>query len=47
MQRNPASGRVLQKNGFHQEGLLRERVRKWDRYEDVLLWAIVRSDWDD
>jgi len=47
MQRNPASGRVLQKNGFHQEGLLRERVRKWDRYEDVLLWGIVRSDWDD
>jgi RimJ/RimL family protein N-acetyltransferase len=47
MQRNPASGRVLQKNGFHQEGLLRERVRKWNRYEDVLLWAIVRSDWED
>jgi RimJ/RimL family protein N-acetyltransferase len=47
MQRNPASGRVLQKNGFHQEGFLRERVRKWDRYEDVLLWAILRSDWED
>ena len=46
MQRNPASGRVLEKNGFRREGLLRQRVRKWGRYEDVLLWAIVRSDWE-
>jgi RimJ/RimL family protein N-acetyltransferase len=44
MERNPASGRVLEKNGFRREGLLRQRVRKWDRYEDVVLWAIVRSD---
>ena len=44
MERNPASGRVLEKNGFQREGLLRQRVRKWDRYEDVILWAILRSD---
>lgn len=47
MERNPASGRVLEKNGFLREGLLRERVRKWNRYEDVALWAIVRRDWDE
>ena len=45
MLRNPASGRVLEKNGFKQEGLLRQRVRKWGEYEDVALWAILRREW--
>jgi len=45
MVRNPASGRVLKKNGFRQEGLLRQRVRKWGRFEDVALWAVLRQDW--
>lgn len=44
MVRNPASGRVLAKLGFRQEGLLRERVRKWGVFEDVLLWARLRAD---
>ncbi len=47
MVRNPASGRVLQKNGFQQEGLLRQRVRKWGKFEDVLLWAMLRHEWQD
>lgn len=42
--RNPASGRVLAKLGFRQEGLLRQRVRKWGVFEDVLLWARLRHD---
>ena len=46
MQRNPSSGRVLAKSGFRHEGVLRERVRKWGRHEDVALWAMLRSDWD-
>lgn len=45
MLRNPATGRVLQKNGFKQEGLLRQRVQKWGQYEDVVLLAILRQDW--
>ncbi len=45
MVRNPASGKVLQKNGFIQEGLLRQRVRKWGVFEDVALLAILRKDW--
>ena len=45
MLRNPATGRVLEKNGFKQEGLLRQRVQKWEQYEDVALWAILRQDW--
>ena len=44
MVRNPASGRVLAKLGFHQEGCLRQRVRKWGSYEDVLLWSQLRQD---
>jgi RimJ/RimL family protein N-acetyltransferase len=45
MLRNPTTGRVLEKNGFKQEGLLRQRVQKWDQFEDVLLLAILRQDW--
>jgi RimJ/RimL family protein N-acetyltransferase len=47
MLRNPASGRVLEKNGFRQEGILRQRVIKWGKYEDVAIWAILRQDWDE
>lgn len=47
MVRNPGSGRVLQKNGFAQEGLFRQRVRKWGVFEDAKLWAILRQDWQD
>ncbi|KAM3094179.1 GNAT family N-acetyltransferase [Phormidesmis sp. 146-12] len=47
MARNPSSGKVLQRNGFVQEGLLRQRVRKWGKFEDVALWAILQSDWSD
>ena len=45
MQRNPASGKILEKTGFSREGLLRQRVRKWGVYEDVALWAMLSSDW--
>ena len=46
MVRNPASGRVLAKAGFQQEGCLRQRARKWGKYEDVLLWSRLREDRD-
>jgi [ribosomal protein S5]-alanine N-acetyltransferase len=45
MVRNPGSGKVLQKNGFTQEGVLRQRVKKWEKFEDVALWAILQEDW--
>ena len=44
MARNPAAGRVLLHIGMQQEGFLRERVRKWGVYEDVVLYAILRED---
>lgn len=46
MERNPGSGKVLQKNGFLREGMLRQRVRKWGVFENTVLWAILREDWD-
>jgi RimJ/RimL family protein N-acetyltransferase len=47
MMRNPASGRVLQAAGMEPEGVLRQRVRKWGRYEDVVLYAILRDNMDE
>ncbi len=45
MVRNPASGRVLAKIGMKPEGLLRQRVRKWGVFEDVVLMALLREEW--
>ena len=44
MVRNPASERVLSRLGFTEEGRLRERVRKWDAFEDVKVWSRLRHD---
>lgn len=46
MARNPAAGRVLEACGMHREGLLRQRVRKWGVYEDVVLYAALRDEQD-
>ncbi|MFI5243661.1 MAG: GNAT family N-acetyltransferase [Gemmatimonadales bacterium] len=42
--RNPASGRVMQKLGMKLEGIHRESVKKWDRFEDLALYAILASE---
>jgi ribosomal-protein-alanine N-acetyltransferase len=44
MARNPAAGKVLLHAGMRREGLLRQRVRKWGVFEDVVLYAILRDD---
>lgn len=44
MVRNPASGRVLERVGMREEGRLRQAVRKWGRFEDVVLCAVLRED---
>ena len=45
MARNPASGRVLAKIGMQKEGVLRQRVRKWGVFEDVVLMAALKDEW--
>jgi [ribosomal protein S5]-alanine N-acetyltransferase len=44
MVRNTASANVLRRLGLQQEGILRQRVRKWGIFEDVCLSAILRED---
>lgn len=45
MARNPACGKLLRNVGFVQEGVLRQRVRKWGEFEDVVLMSILREEW--
>ena len=44
--RNPASGRVMQKCGLTQEGVLRGRIMNKGEYIDTALYSILRSDWE-
>jgi RimJ/RimL family protein N-acetyltransferase len=43
--RNPASGRVMQKAGMKQEGIERDLVMKWDRFESLALYSILEPEW--
>jgi RimJ/RimL family protein N-acetyltransferase len=38
---------VLEKVGFRREGLLRQRVIKWGRFEDVVILSLLRQDWEE
>ena len=44
--RNPASGRVMQKIGMTREGMLRQHLLKDDRFEDSVVYGILRSEWE-
>jgi len=41
--KNSASGRVMQKAGMKHEGRLRHHVKKWGEFEDLEMYAILRS----
>ena len=41
--RNSASGRVMQKLGMTHEGRLRQHVKKWDAFEDLELYGILKE----
>jgi RimJ/RimL family protein N-acetyltransferase len=42
--RNRASGRILEKIGMKPEGLLRHHIKKWDRFEDCVMYGILRDE---
>jgi [ribosomal protein S5]-alanine N-acetyltransferase len=42
--RNHASGRVMTKLGMRLEGVHRDAIRKWDRFEDIAHHAILVTD---
>jgi RimJ/RimL family protein N-acetyltransferase len=43
--RNPASGRVMQKIGMQYEGTARDHTKKWDVFEDLVLYGLLRDEW--
>ena len=43
--RNPASGRVMEKVGMKREGIERDLVLKWDRFESLALYSILEPEW--
>ena len=43
--RNPASGRGMQKNGMVYEGRLREHSKKWDVFEDLDIYSLLRNEY--
>ena len=44
--RNPYSGRVLEKIGMRREGFFRRHTRKWDGYEDIVAYGILREEFE-
>jgi RimJ/RimL family protein N-acetyltransferase len=42
--RNPASGRVMRKIGMKHEGCRRQHVKKWDVFEDIEVYGVLRAD---
>ena len=44
--RNIPSGRVLEKIGMRYEGCFRQHVKKWDNFEDIMVYGILKADFD-
>jgi len=47
LERNPSSGKVLQKIGMSAEGVARQHVKKHGKFEDLILYGMVRDEWED
>ncbi len=43
-ERNPSSGRVMQKIGMKREGLLRRHFKKGERFENLIFYGILREE---
>lgn len=44
MKNNPASGRVMQKVGMKLEGTLKQHVKKWGEFQDILYYGILKDE---
>lgn len=44
-QRNPASGKVMEKLGMKYEGVLRQHVKKWGQYEDLVHYGLLKEEY--
>lgn len=45
MTRNPASGRVMEKLGMKSESIMRQHYKKWDVFEDMAVYGIMKDEW--
>ena len=43
--KNPASGEVMKKIGMSYEGCLRQQVKKWGKFEDLVYYGLLRKDY--
>jgi RimJ/RimL family protein N-acetyltransferase len=46
MTRNPRSGRVMQKIGMKHEGQMRQAWKRWNKFEDVEMYAVLKSEYN-
>jgi [ribosomal protein S5]-alanine N-acetyltransferase len=46
MTRNPRSGRVMQKIGMKHEGQMRQMWKRWNKFEDVEMYAVLKSEYN-
>ena len=45
MSKNKGSGKVLEKAGLRYEGTLKEDILRWDKYEDVYVYGVLKRDY--
>ncbi|MBA2174872.1 GNAT family N-acetyltransferase [Halobacillus locisalis] len=45
MTKNKASGKVMQKVGLKYEGTLKQDILRWDEYEDVDVFGLLKEDY--
>ena len=43
---NAASAGVLRKLGFREEGVLRRHFVKWGTAQDLVMWGVLREEWE-
>lgn len=42
---NPQSGRVMKNIPLIREGALKQHIKKWEQYEDIVIYGITKNDW--
>ncbi|MCP8617945.1 GNAT family N-acetyltransferase [Salirhabdus salicampi] len=46
MSKNKASGKVMQKVGLSYEGTLKQDILRWDKYEDIDIYGLLKKDYN-
>jgi RimJ/RimL family protein N-acetyltransferase len=37
----------MQKSGMAKEGYARQHIKKWDKFEDIVLYGILKAEWQE